>query len=110
MCALLIGVAKHTESLEDYKIYVSPYTFETKHMYLINDLSGLKMGLYQHYKGKKYLVIGVAEENPTEVAHVIYICLYDNELSAMWARPLTMFMGDITVDGVVMPRFKLLAT
>jgi hypothetical protein len=106
MPKLLIGVAKHTELLENYKIYTSPSENDHKHMYLIEDIYGFKTGLYQHYKGKKYLVLGVAKENLTLVPHVIYVCLYDNELSSMWARPKDMFTENIEQNGIVVPRFK----
>lgn len=102
----IIGIAKHTESLENYKVYFSPPENGEKHMYLIEDLSEFKIGIYQHYKGKKYLVIGVAKDNVTNILYVIYVCLYDNELSSIWARPKTMFTENIEYNGTVMSRFR----
>jgi hypothetical protein len=68
----------------------------------------IQMGVYEHYKGNKYLVIGIAKNSETLEEMVIYISLYDNPVSKMWARPLKMFLGNIMVDGIEKPRFKFL--
>ncbi len=68
----------------------------------------LKLGVYEHYKGhgKQYRVIGVAKHSETLEDMVIYEALYDNEMSKLWARPLEMFVGEVEVDGKLVPRFK----
>jgi hypothetical protein len=53
----------------------------------------LQMGVYKHYKGNKYLVLGVAKHSETLEDLVVYTTLYENEKSAMWVRPLKMFLG-----------------
>ena len=68
----------------------------------------LKLGVYEHYKNKKYRVIGVAKHSETLEELVVYEALYDNKQSKLWVRPLAMFLEEITVDGKVMPRFKYL--
>ena len=68
----------------------------------------LKIGLYEHYKNKKYRVIGVAKHSETLEDLVVYEALYDNKQSKRWVRPLAMFLEDVTVNGKVMPRFKYL--
>ncbi|CAG1023230.1 hypothetical protein DOJK_02184 [Patescibacteria group bacterium] len=68
----------------------------------------LKLGIYQHYKGNKYLVIGIAKHSETLEELVVYITLYDNELSKIWVRPLEMFLEDIEFEGKTVPRFKYL--
>lgn len=50
-----------------------------------------KPGIYQHYKGKKYRVIGVAKHSETLEDMAVYEALYENELSKLWIRPLKMF-------------------
>lgn len=65
-------------------------------------------GIYQHYKGNKYLVLGVAKHSETLEALVVYVTLYENEEGPIWVRPLTMFLGEVTVDGTTMPRFRKL--
>lgn len=67
-----------------------------------------KAGIYQHYKGNKYIALGVAKHSETLEQLVVYIPLYDNEESKMWVRPLSMFMEEIEYNGVKQPRFKFL--
>ena len=66
----------------------------------------LKLGIYRHYKGKLYHVQYVAIHSETLEPLVVYECLYDNEISNHWVRPLKMFMETIQIDGVVKPRFE----
>jgi hypothetical protein len=69
----------------------------------------LQPGLYRHYKGGNYQVIGVArhsETDETDEQLVVYRCLYDNY--SLWVRPLAMFLETVLVDGRTVPRFELL--
>ncbi|GAM10348.1 hypothetical protein OR1_02637 [Geobacter sp. OR-1] len=63
----------------------------------------LSPGLYRHYKGGEYQVIGTARHSETDELLVVYRCLYDND--SLWVRPLVMFMETVTVDGTEVPRF-----
>ena len=65
-----------------------------------------KPGIYQHYKGKKYRVIGVAKHSETLEDMVVYEALYENEVSKLWVRPLDMFLEEVEIDGKIVPRFK----
>lgn len=69
-----------------------------------------KPGYYEHYKGKKYLALGVAKHSETLEDLVVYICLYENETGNgnLWVRPKSMFLEDIEVNGKMIPRFKFL--
>lgn len=49
----------------------------------------LKPGLYRHYKGKHYEVIGVAKHSETNENMVVYRPLYGER--GLWVRPLKMF-------------------
>lgn len=49
----------------------------------------LKIGLYRHYKGKHYEVIGVARHSETGEELVVYRALYGER--GLWVRPLAMF-------------------
>lgn len=71
-------------------------------------MSSLDTGLYQHYKGKQYLVIGVAKHSETLEDLVVYIPRYESS-SAIWVRPLSMFLESVVVDGQSVPRFQKLA-
>lgn len=68
----------------------------------------IKTGIYQHYKGNKYLVLAIAKHSETLEEMVVYISLYDNETSHVWVRPLSMFNEVIEKDGQKMSRFKYL--
>jgi hypothetical protein len=67
-----------------------------------------QLGLYRHYKGGYYQVIGVARHSETDEQLVVYRCLYDNY--SLWVRPLAMFLETVLVDGRTVPRFELDAT
>jgi len=62
-------------------------------------------GIYQHYKGPLYQVLGVAKHSETEEEHVVYRALYGEE--GLWIRPLSMFTEQIEKDGQTIPRFAL---
>lgn len=64
----------------------------------------LAPGLYRHYKGDFYRVIGVARHSETEEELVVYQCLYGD--SSLWVRPLAMFVETVTVDGSRVSRFE----
>ena len=66
----------------------------------------IKLGFYEHYKKKKYEVIGVAKHSETLEEMVVYKALYDNGL--LWVRPLKMFVEEVEIDGQKVPRFKYL--
>lgn len=61
-------------------------------------------GIYQHFKGGRYEVIGVAKHSETMADFVVYKHL-DGEPS-LWIRPLAMFCEDVSYpDGSIGPRF-----
>lgn len=71
----------------------------------------VKLGKYQHYKGKTYQVIGVGRHSETLEEVVVYRALYDSEefgKKAIWVRPIKVFMERVNVDGRSIPRFKYL--
>lgn len=72
-------------------------------------MTKIKLGKYQHYKGKLYEVIGVAHHSETLEELVVYKALYDSKdfgKNALWVRPLKMFLEEVEVDGKRMPRFR----
>ena len=64
----------------------------------------LPTGIYRHYKGKLYEVIGVAQHSETEEHLVVYRTLYGN--FDLWVRPLTMFTERIIHEGKNVERFR----
>ncbi|MEY4563874.1 MAG: hypothetical protein RLZZ618_3151 [Pseudomonadota bacterium] len=61
-------------------------------------------GLYRHYKGGEYEVIGVARHSETNEPMVVYRPLYND--TGWWVRPHGMFFGTLEIDGVVRRRFE----
>ncbi|WP_439888136.1 DUF1653 domain-containing protein [Pseudomonas sp. MBLB4123] len=66
----------------------------------------LQAGLYRHYKGPEYRVLGVARHSETEQQLVVYQALYGD--FGLWVRPLSMFCEEVEVDGRRVPRFALI--
>ena len=66
----------------------------------------LKIGIYEHYKGDRYRVIGVAKHSETLEDLVVYEPLYENKVSKLWVRPISMFLEEVEVNGRKIPRFK----
>jgi len=66
----------------------------------------LQPGLYRHYKGPEYRVIGVARHSETEEEMVVYQALYGE--FGFWVRPLSLFCETVDVDGEQVPRFALI--
>ncbi|MFG6179306.1 DUF1653 domain-containing protein [Halomonas sp. THAF12] len=69
------------------------------------DVSHPVPGIYRHYKGPLYEVIGVAHHSETEEPLVTYRALYGDY--GLWVRPLDMFMETVEVQGEPLPRFAL---
>lgn len=67
-----------------------------------------KLGLYKHYKGKIYEVVGIAKHSETLEDMVVYKATYQPEGENLWVRPLTMFMETIVVEGIELKRFEKL--
>ena len=62
-------------------------------------------GLYRHYKGQRYRVLGTARHSETLEPLVVYQALYGDR--GLWVRPAAMFAESVTVDGACVPRFAL---
>ncbi|TVQ72047.1 MAG: DUF1653 domain-containing protein [Oceanospirillales bacterium] len=64
-----------------------------------------ELGLYRHYKGNEYDVIGLARHSETEEWMVVYRSI--NALQDLWVRPAEMFVEDVTLPtGEVVARFE----
>jgi hypothetical protein len=61
-------------------------------------------GVYRHYKGGMYDVIGVARHSETDESLVVYRPQYGEK--HLWVRPLAMFTETVTVDGLPQRRFS----
>ncbi|WP_397407237.1 DUF1653 domain-containing protein [Polaromonas sp.] len=60
-------------------------------------------GLYRHYKGLLYEVLGTARHSETLEPLTLYRALYGEH--GLWVRPAAMFNEEVVIDGVRQPRF-----
>ncbi|MEO6800087.1 MAG: DUF1653 domain-containing protein [Rhodanobacter sp.] len=62
-------------------------------------------GIYRHYKGQRYRVLGTARHSETLEELVVYQALYGEH--GLWVRPAVMFCEMIELDGEPIARFAL---
>ena len=65
----------------------------------------MQKGIYRHFKGNKYEVLGVAKHSESGEELVVYRALYGE--GGLWVRPLTMFVEEVSWEGKRQPRFAL---
>lgn len=70
-------------------------------------MSGIKPGIYKHYKNKNYKVICEATHSETGEIVVVYQCLYGD--NSIWVRPIEMFTEMVEVQGKQVPRFSFIS-
>jgi len=63
----------------------------------------IKPGVYRHYKGNSYEVIGVASHSETLEPMVVYRALYGDH--GLWVRPASMWDEEVEVNGERVKRF-----
>lgn len=68
----------------------------------------LQLGIYKHYKGGVYKVLGVAKSSEDYSDLVVYEALYDNSMSKLWVRPLEDFLAEVEVEGKKVKRFEFI--
>lgn len=64
-------------------------------------------GLYRHYKGGLYRVLGLVRHSETLDVMVLYQALYGAH--GCWVRPRAMFLESVPHGGAVVPRFARIA-
>lgn len=64
----------------------------------------IRCGLYRHYKGGEYQVLGVARHSETEEILVLYRPLYGKK--ELWVRPLAMFVETVSTARGGVLRFE----
>jgi hypothetical protein len=60
-------------------------------------------GLYRHYKGMLYEVIGSVRHSESLEPMTLYRALYGEH--GLWVRPAAMFLEDVVIDGIKQARF-----
>ena len=63
----------------------------------------IKKGIYRHFKGNLYEVIGTAKHSESLEEIVVYKALYDE--GSLWVRPASMWDETVDRDGNVYKRF-----
>ncbi|MPN50895.1 hypothetical protein SDC9_198535 [bioreactor metagenome] len=63
----------------------------------------IRAGIYRHYKGNYYQVLGEARHSETLESLVVYQALYGEY--GLWVRPKAMFIENVLVAGKSRPRF-----
>lgn len=66
----------------------------------------VRLGVYRHYKGNEYDVLGAVWHSETLAPMVLYKARYDQRL--LWVRPKKMFEGYVQVKGKRVKRFTFL--
>jgi len=66
----------------------------------------IKLGKYQHFKGKgrEYEVLGIAKHSESLEEFVVYKALYGE--GELWIRSTKMFFDEVNFEGKKVPRFK----
>lgn len=64
-------------------------------------------GLYLHYKGGRYEVLGVVRHSESLQEMVLYRALYGE--NGLWVRPRAMFEGTVEVNAATVARFARVA-
>ena len=74
-------------------------------MHDLPPLPTITPGIYRHYKGGRYEVVGVVRHSESLEPMVLYRPLYNE--SGMWVRPHAMFLEQLEHGGQLQPRFAL---
>ena len=65
----------------------------------------MEIGIYEHYKGNRYRVLGVGNHSETLEKMVIYQAMYGEK--EIWVRPLSMWEELVEKNGTKVHRFRL---
>ncbi len=66
----------------------------------------IKKGIYRHYKGNEYRVIGEAQNSETKEEMIVYQDVNDEK--KIWVRPKKMFLEEVEIESVKKPRFEFI--
>lgn len=75
----------------------------------LSPLSQIKLGIYKHYKGGYYKVLGAARNENTLEEVVVYRSIsrgLETGEGPLWVRPLEQFKEEIEYRGKQVPRFQ----
>ena len=66
----------------------------------------IKPGIYQHFKGNRYEVLGIANHSETMEPMVVYRALYGEH--GLWVRPAAMWNETVDMPEYLGPRFRII--
>ena len=69
-------------------------------------MENIKLGIYKHYKGKEYRVLGIATHSETLEKMVVYQALYGTY--GIWVRPINIWNEVVEVNGQQVKRFEFI--
>lgn len=69
-------------------------------------MAEIKLGIYRHFKGNMYEVIGIAKNSETLEETVVYRALYGDD--GLWVRPASMWNETVVKDGKEFKRFEFI--
>lgn len=72
-------------------------------------MNELQAGVYRHYKGGLYMMLGLARHSETDETFVAYVPLGVQEGPRITVRPYNMFFEVVEVEGSQRPRFEFIA-
>ena len=64
----------------------------------------IQPGIYRHFKGNRYEVVGIARHSETMEPMVVYRALYGE--CGLWVRPASMWNEIVDKEGYHGPRFQ----
>ena len=67
------------------------------------DTQEIRPGIWRHFKGNRYQVIGVAKHSETLEPMVVYRALYGE--GGLWVRPASMWLETVERNGRTYQRF-----
>ena len=77
---------------------------------LSQEAQSIRPGIYKHFKGGEYLVLGIALHSETLEEMVLYSHLQDGKevQPYRWVRPVKMFLENVDKSDYQGPRFIFL--
>lgn len=71
--------------------------------FLLEEIMDIQPGIYRHFKGNRYEVIGIAKHSETMEPMVVYRALYGE--GGLWVRPAAMWNEIVDKPEYHGPRF-----
>lgn len=72
--------------------------------------NGVIPGIYRHFKGRSYLVLGVIENTDTGGSMVLYQAYYEDSQPVTSVKSVATFTEEIVMDNIRVPRFQFVET